>query len=347
MAPGQVLIAGAIVAISAAVASATLVRAQPRERSLYVSVVNEAGAPVENLGPSDFVVREDNVAREVLRVAPADDPMQVEILVDNSQAARDYIRDMRAALPPSSTRSLSNEAGRRNEVGIVALGERPTILAEPTFDRAQLRKGIDRIFAQSGSGSYLLDAIIEVSKGFKKRDAQRPVIVAITTEGPEFSSRHFDLVLTPLKSASRALNAIVIGPLSNDTSDEAHNRNIVLDEGPRDSGGHFDHLLTSMALAGKLSQLSAELTHQYQVTFAPSGFADSARAHHRDRGAPRPDRAGHAHQRAAGRARDRACLAFRWLLAAAAVVVSIDLSAHSRRRSRLKVRSAPASTSFR
>jgi hypothetical protein len=267
MTPRRVLIAAAIIA-GAAIAGGTLVRAQPRERSMYVSVVNEAGARVENLGPSDFVVREDNVAREVLRVAPADDPMQIEILVDNSQAARDYIRDMRSALPPFvDALTEPTESGRHNEVGIVALAERPTILAEPTFDRAQLRKGIDRIFAQSGSGSYLLDAIIEVSKGFKKRDAQRPVIVALTTEGPEFSSRHFDLVLTPLKEASAALNVIVIGPLSNDTSDDAHNRNIVLDQGPRDSGGRFEHLLTSMALASKLPQVAAELTHEYKVTF--------------------------------------------------------------------------------
>jgi len=260
---------GAALLAGAAVTVPILVHAQARERSLYVSVVNEAGAPVENLGPADFVVREDNVAREVLRVAPADEPMQIEILVDNSQAARDYIRDMRTALPAFvDALTEPNDAGRRNEVGIVGLGERPTILAEPTFDRAQLRKGIDRIFAQSGSGSYLLDAIIEVSKGFKKRDAPRPVIVAITTEGPEFSSRHFDLVLNPLRDALAAFHVIVVGPLSNDTSDDAHNRNIVLDQGPRDSGGRFEHILTSMALSGKLSQLAAELRHQYKVTFA-------------------------------------------------------------------------------
>lgn len=260
---GTALLAGAAASVPA------LVHAQARERSLYVSVVNDAGAPVENLGPADFIVRDDNVVREVLRVAPADEPMQVELLVDNSQAARDYIRDLRSALPPFvDALTEPNEGGRRNEVGIVALAERPTILAEPTFDRAQLRKGIDRIFAQSGSGSYLLDAIIDVSKGFRKREAQRPVIVAITTEGPEFSNRHFDLVLTPLKDAAAALHVVVIGPLSNDTSDDAHNRNIVLDQGPRDSGGRFEHILTSMALAGKLSQLAAELTHQYKVTFA-------------------------------------------------------------------------------
>ena len=66
---------------------------------MYVSVLNDAGAPVLGLGPADFIIREDNVAREVLRVAPATDPMQIALLVDNSQAARDYISNMRQALP--------------------------------------------------------------------------------------------------------------------------------------------------------------------------------------------------------------------------------------------------------
>ena len=89
------------------------------------------------------MVRDDNVAREVLRVAPADEPMQIEILVDNSQAATEYIRDLRLALPEFVDALLEpNAAGRKNEVGLVALGERPTILTEPTFDRAQLKKGL-------------------------------------------------------------------------------------------------------------------------------------------------------------------------------------------------------------
>jgi VWA domain-containing protein len=224
---------------------------------------------VPNIGPADLVVREDNVAREVLRVAPADEPMQIEILVDNSQAAREYIRDMRTALPEFVDALLvPNEAGRRNEVGLVALGERPTILTEPTFDAAQLRKGIDRLFSQQGSGTYLLDGIIEVCQGFKKRGALRPVIVAVTTEGPEFSSRHFDLVLNPLHDTGAAFHAVVVGPMVADTSDDARNRSIVLDQGTSTTGGRLDHILTSLALRGKLKQLADDLTHQYRVTFA-------------------------------------------------------------------------------
>src|SRR5581483_5752522 len=108
------------VALAAALSASVALFAQAAQRSMYVSVVNEAGAPVPGLGPSDFVVREDNVAREVLRVAPAEDPMQIEILVENSQAARNYINDLRTALPPFVEKlTAPNAAGRKNEVGLV------------------------------------------------------------------------------------------------------------------------------------------------------------------------------------------------------------------------------------
>lgn len=259
----------AVLLVALVCTAPTLVVAQAIQRSMYVSVVNDAGAPVADLGPSDFIVREDNVAREVLRVAPAEEPMQIEILVDNSQAARDYVRDIRSSLPAFIDALLApNGAGRKNEIGLIALGERPTILAPATFDRVLLKKGVDRIFAQTGSGTYLLDAIIEVCKGFRKRGATRPVIVAITTEGPEFSSRHFDLVLGPLRETGTAFHVVSVGPQSSDTSDEARNRNIVLDQGPSSTGGRFEHILTSMALGGRLTQIADDLTHQYRITYA-------------------------------------------------------------------------------
>src|SRR5579862_7887557 len=74
--------------------------AQTLRMGLYVSVVDQHGAPVPNIGPADLTVREDNVSREILRVDPATDPMQVAILIDNSQAARSIIPDVRRALPP-------------------------------------------------------------------------------------------------------------------------------------------------------------------------------------------------------------------------------------------------------
>jgi len=239
--------------------------AQAVPRSMYVSALDEAGAPVADLGPSDFLVREDKAQREVLRVAPADEPMQLAVLVDNTQAARNYIGDIRNGLDGFVT-EMTN--GMKNELSLTALAERPTVLASPSIDRAQIMKGVYRIFEQRQSGSYLLDALIEVSKGFSKREARRPVIVVITTEGPEFSSRRYEDVLKPLHEVGAALHVLVLGPPSNSIDEDARNRSAVLDEGPRTTGGRREMLLASSALPGSLKKLATELKRQYLVTYA-------------------------------------------------------------------------------
>ena len=224
---------------------------QAIERSMYVSVVDQTGAPVPDLGPSDFIVREDNASREVLRVGPATDPMQVAILVDNSTAAGPEVSNIRRALP-----------------AFVDVLTRPTASGR-RIDAAPLTKAIDRVWAEtSDSGCYLLDGLIEVSQGIKKRESTRPVIVAITGEGPELSNRHPDQVLTPLRESGAALHVISIGMPAASTSVDVLDRNRVVDEGTRVTGGTHTQLLTSMALAGRLEQLANVLTHTYRIVYA-------------------------------------------------------------------------------
>jgi hypothetical protein len=263
----RVFLAATLVAV-VLVARPDRLSAQAIQRSLYVSVLNEAGEPVLGLGPSDFIVREDNVAREVLNVAPADEPMHVALLLDNSQAAREHISPIRQALPAFIAALTPASGGVKHDVSLITVGERPTILTEYTTNRVTLQQATDRLWDRPGSGAYLLDAIVEVCQGFKKRGAARPVIVAVTTEGPEFSSRRREQVLDPLRAVGAALHVIAIGQPSAASTDEVRERNIVLDEGPRASGGRRDQLLTDMALGGALTKLAQELTHQYRVTYA-------------------------------------------------------------------------------
>src|SRR5512140_1781379 len=63
--------------------------ARARERSMYVSVSDRQGLPVTGLPARDFLVREDGVAREVLVAEPADDPITIALLVDNSAASNE------------------------------------------------------------------------------------------------------------------------------------------------------------------------------------------------------------------------------------------------------------------
>ena len=245
-------------------------RSQAIERAMFVSVVDQAGAPVPNLGPSDFLVREDNLSREVLRVVPATDAMQVAILVDNSTAAGPQIANIRRALPAFvEVLTRPTASGRRNEVAIITLGSRPTILANYSIDPAPLTKAIGRVWEDSpNSGYYLLNGLIEVSQGIRKRESARPVIVAITCEGAELSSRHPDQVLTPLRESGATLHVISIGTPATGVSDDVLYRNRVVDEGTRATGGTHTQLLAGTALVNKLQQLANVLTHSYRVVYA-------------------------------------------------------------------------------
>jgi hypothetical protein len=239
--------------------------AQTVQRSMYVTALEPDGMPAADLSPSDVAVREDNVTREVLRVAPADEPMQIAVLVDNSQAATNYIRDIRTGLD-GFVSEMTN--GAKHELSIVSLGERPTILADASPDRDKIMKGVFRIFELRNSGNYLLEGVIEVCKGFTKRESRRPVIVALTTEGPEYSSRRWEDVVRPMTDVGAAFHVLVLGPPSNAIDEDARNRAEVIDQGPRLTGGRRDTLLTGSALPGALKKLAAELKHQYRIVYA-------------------------------------------------------------------------------
>src|SRR5205823_4088742 len=144
------------------------------------------------------------------------------LLVDTSQGARNDIQFMRSALPDFLA-ALTNptESGARNEVAIIGFGERPTVFTEYTSSLSELKRGIGRIWSQPGSGAYFLDAVYETTQAFKKREAKRPVMVALVQEGGELSYRQYDQVLDALHQADAPLYAVMFGTPSASLTDEA------------------------------------------------------------------------------------------------------------------------------
>jgi len=257
--------AAAVVCTVAALLLTTPLAAQAIQRSLHVSAVDQAGKPVADLGPSDFVVHEDKATREVLRVSRATDPMRVALLVDDSPAAERYLRDFRSALTAFVDALQKDELpSGRHSAAIITFASRPTIRTNYTTDRATLEKSAQSIFPQQASYPTLLDAIAEASDGLSKQHPQRPVIVAVTTEADDASFRSYDHVLESLRDSGAMLYVLDVGPQTNVQRDRA----IALDQGTETSGGHYESVLAATALTGKMTSLADELTHQYLVTYA-------------------------------------------------------------------------------
>ena len=172
---------------------------------MYVSVLDADGAPVAELTVEDFTVREDGLLREVLRVSPATDPMQVALLVDNSVAMSPYLRDLRNGLE-----SFVEQLAGDHEVAVITFGDRPTIVVDYTRSLIELRQAIGRIFPRPGSGALLLDAIYNAGQGLQRRQAARPVFVVVTTEGVEYSNRPYQMVLRTIEDAGATFHAVVM-----------------------------------------------------------------------------------------------------------------------------------------
>jgi VWFA-related protein len=250
-----------VLAIASLVPSSAFAQAKPTD--VYVSVLDNKGQPVEGLGITDFTVREDNVAREVLKVAPATEPLTIALLVDDSQAAHEGIQQIR-----DGVKSFITNLADKGDIALITFGERPTIVVDYTKDQKRLLDAAGRLFPRTGGGSYLLEALVEVSKGLQKREAKRPVIAVLMLEDVEFSNRYYQQVLTELDKSGAALHVLAIGQPSGDTSDEVRNRNMVIAEGTERTGGRRDQLLAISATPEKMKQLAAELSKQYVVTYA-------------------------------------------------------------------------------
>jgi Ca-activated chloride channel family protein len=238
--------------------------AQSRTAEVYVSVLDSSGAPVTDLTAQDFRVREDGIAREVVKVAPATARLSVALLVDDSQAAGPSLQMIREGLHDF----IAALAGKA-EVAIITFGERPTVVINYTTDQKRLLDAAARIFPRSGSGAYFMDAIVDASNGFAKRKAERPVIAALLLEDPhEFSNRSYTQVLDALQQGGAALHLIAVGGPAAATTDELRNRNEAIALGTERTGGRRDQVLAETAIPARMRQLADELTHQYVVTYA-------------------------------------------------------------------------------
>jgi len=259
----------ALVRLLSMVAVATLMSpssllAQADERTVYVAVLDKSDAPVGGLAAREFVVREDGMSREVLRASTAAEPLQIAVLVDTSQAIEPHVLDVRTAL-----RAFFKQMAGTHEIALIGTGERPTVLVDYTRDLARLEKGLGSLFARQGSGTYLMEAIINAADGLRRRKAARPTIVSITASGAEFSEQHHDGVLGRLRESGAALHSLVLtkpGVMRMDR--EGRELDLSLADGTKLTGGRRDDLLTSMALSDRLQLLANELNGQYQVTYA-------------------------------------------------------------------------------
>ena len=255
--------------VGAVVMSAGMTQAQSEERQILVSVLDEDDDPVMGLQPRDFVVREDQAVREVLRVSQNPTGRQIALLVDTSASATDSVRDFRLGLS-----AFIDTLHDGNQISLISYGGPPRILVEATRSRSRLEEGVGQIFAYAGSAAYLLDAIRETAQGFVQREADRPMVVVLTTEGLDHSSADSRVVFRALAEAGVSLYTVVLveSALSRSGGDPLARwrieRDLALTRGPAMTGGRRRDILASMGAERAMDEIATEIRNQYLVVYA-------------------------------------------------------------------------------
>jgi hypothetical protein len=154
-------------------------------RILLASVVDRAGKPIVDLDADDFVIKENDVAREVLAVYPADYPVAV-LLDDSAQAAVDF-DDIRSAVA-----RFVKRIGQR-PVALGTLAPPPRIVSS-FDDRDQLFDRLDGLAVSAAATLAPAQGLAGAARAIAIADTPFSAIVVVSSQpvdGPSAEPAEF------------------------------------------------------------------------------------------------------------------------------------------------------------
>jgi len=235
-------------------------------KTALVTVFAEARGTVANLGPRDFVVREDRATRAVLDVRPATEPLFISLLVDTIRppagvlaATQDYRRGLAAFV---STIKRGNPDA---QFAILTYAGATVTEIDFTSQAPMLDGYIQRLFPNRQADAVLIEAVVEGARKLGDKPSPRRAIVAV-----DFNSRDASAV-PAMQQAAEIVNksgATVWTVSVRSTSASSSHREDVLNVVTRSSGGTRLTIVQPTGLEAMLKSVANSLLSQYTVTFA-------------------------------------------------------------------------------
>ena len=239
----------------------------PQKRTVYASVTQKEGAPVNDLTAADFEVKEGGKACEVVGAEVTKTPIRLAFIVaDGGSGGFQH---------PLATmiQRLQDVA----EFSVVSVINQPDTLVDFTTDLDKVVEALKRLGARgtTKASGQVLEAIDQAARDVPK-EGKRPVIVVMTVGGSAASDIRAPDVRETLRKSNTLLYAM--SPVGS-VGGSAGNTHIdlVLNDGSRDTGGRHEQF-SGQTLNKLAEQISQELLNQYQLTYVlPDGAKASER----------------------------------------------------------------------
>ncbi len=239
----------------------------------FVQVFDASGAAVRDLSADDFVVRQNDIDCEIVRVELINEPLRLALLVDDSDGAGAYFQFLRDGLP-----AFVDLLPESSEVGLFMLSGRARLVVDFDEGVSKVREQLEDYFVASG-GSGFADGMIDALRRFP--DGTRwPVIAAITTDGPAtrrdtFTPGKHQALIDELGERAATVHALGLSTLRGDGFQTR-----LASDTAQYTGGWYDQVASpSQIVLTKLPQLAEELaarhaasSNQYLIEFeSPPG----------------------------------------------------------------------------
>jgi len=272
----QVLAAIAFAGLFVTAGAAQKKPAVGHSRRIFANVTDSAGAPVLDLKPEHFEIREGAKTQRVLAASLGSSPMRIALMVDTSDATDKALNHMRAGLG-AFLDALPPEA----EVLIVTTGRQVRVRVQPTTDRKKLKDLTNGLFSDGGA-TPLRDGLMEIDDRFFKKAPDRwPLFVIVTGDGAESSSeaieKRFNTWLNDLPARGISAHGFALKYRGGGVPDAITQQVVQM------GGGMFDFMNTSNSLPDKLKALGERLAADaklmstwYQLDFETSGNGSQA-----------------------------------------------------------------------
>jgi hypothetical protein len=241
------------------------------ERSILVTVLDKDGAPLRDLKPGEFIVRQDGQKREVTTAILATDPLSVALLVDTSKpnmGTEFPVRDVRAGL--SALVKTVAADNPQSQISLMDYAGAAVKTVDYTSNGDQMLKSINRLIVNQRSYGVIVEGLLDTGKDLQKAKNARRAVVIVGFDSPDSSGTQPRDAAMAVQKSGAAVWAIAVGNNSSPV------RDVLFENLPPLTGGMRITMQTATGLAPALERIGAALTSQYVVTFkCPEGSAAS------------------------------------------------------------------------
>jgi hypothetical protein len=184
------------------------------------------------------------------------DPMRIVIVVDNSQTPLEPLPQIRRGL-----QQFVNELPANHELMLVTTGGQMNIRIHPTRDYLEILEAAGEINFMRSTGNALIGSVQEIYDRYLRTVERRyPMIVIISTDGPDFSQRVTDKSVNEMLNGLTRTGVLVNAVLLTSTGTSLI-RNITLEMIKR-TGGAYESATIATALPARMKAMAGRNAQQ-------------------------------------------------------------------------------------